>query len=222
MDTTKLNKRIANIPIPSRMLHLSLSPEGFPIPHFVPIINGKPEFRGMDGDHLRRCVMYKICWLCGQKMGKYITFVIGPMCAVNRNSAEPPCHSDCAEYAVKACPFLTQPRMRRNETRMPLAKGEVAGIMIKRNPGVTLLWTTCDYRIVRDGHGFLFRIGDPIHVEFWAEGRLATRAEIMHSIDTGLPILRKLAKEDGPAAEAELDLMIKSAMTLIPTETPNV
>lgn len=212
----ELNKRIQGLDIPSRMRSLKISDEGYPIPYFVPYVKGKPDFRGMDGQKFGVCVRHKRCWLCGEPLGKYMTFVIGPMCAVNRVSSEPPSHRGCAEYAAMACPFLTQPRMRRNEKDLP--EGEVAGIMITRNPGVSLLWTTQEYRVFRAGEGVLFKVGDPMEVRFYAEGRKATREEIMTSITTGLPTLRAMAEKEGDDSVKELDKNYTAAMTLVPLE----
>ena len=39
---------------------------------------------------------------------------------MNRTSAEPPSHRDCAEFAVKACPFLTQRELTRRKPRHDL------------------------------------------------------------------------------------------------------
>jgi hypothetical protein len=184
----------------------------------VPTVDGKPEFRGMDGRHLNECIKRKLCWLCGEPLGVHMTFVIGPMCGINRINAEPPCHARCAEYAARACPFLTQPRMRRNEKDTPWGDEPVAaGIAIKRNPGVALLWTTRSYRIVRDGPGVLFQLGDPEHIEGYAEGRRATFDEVMHSIDTGLPLLMEVAVEEGPDAVVALEQHIKRGTKLIAT-----
>ena len=214
---TELNKRIADLEIPPRMRGLKISDEGYPVPWFVPWIDGKPEFRGMDGEKFRMAVKYKKCWLCGEPLGKFMTFVIGPMCAVNRNTAEPPCHYGCAVYAVEACPFLTQPRMRRNEVRSIPEAGTVAGIMIKRNPGVACLWTTQSYQTYQSG-GTLFRIGDPKKVEFFAEGRKATYAEVTFSISTGLPLLLREAEKDGQEAVNELHKIVEAALVLIPKD----
>jgi hypothetical protein len=105
--------------------------------------------------------------------------------------------------------------MRRNEKDMP--EGDVAGLMIKRNPGVTVLWTTRSYKVVNDGTGRpLFRIGDPEEVRYYAQGRTATHEEIMESINTGLPILWEHAKQDGVAALIELQKMYDEAMKLVP------
>ena len=212
----ELNQRIRHLELPDRMKRLPINDQGFPVPYFVAWVNGEPEFRGFDGERLVVCVRHKRCWLCGQPLGKFMCFVIGPMCAVNRVSAEPPSHRDCALYAVQACPFLAQPRMRRNERGMPESL-EPAGLMIRRNPGVTLIWTTLKYTIFKDGKGgALFNVGNPERVEFFAEGRAATHDEIMASIDSGLPILREMAERDGPDAVAELERMYNTALELLP------
>jgi hypothetical protein len=211
----ELNQRIRHLELPDRMKHLPLNDQGFPVPFFVPWIDGKPEFRGFDGEKLGICVRHKRCWLCGEPLGKNMVFTIGPMCAVNRVSAEPPSHYDCAHYAAMACPFLTQPRMRRNEKDMP-EHLDPAGIMLKRNPGCTLLWVTHNYKPFKAPGGALFNVGNPVRVEFYAEGRKATHDEVMASIDSGMPILRGMAEKDGPDAVTELEQMYAKAMELVP------
>jgi hypothetical protein len=218
----ELNKRIAAIPLPIRMQRLPVSGEGYPVPWFVAEVNGKPDFRCSDDEKIRAAIRFKRCWLCGELLGRYITFVIGPMSAVNRTSSEPPSHHECATYAARACPFLSQPRMRRNEKELPEDRS-VAGIAIKRNPGVALLWTTRSYRLVRGdaggagGAGVLFRIGLPEKTEWYCEGRPATRAEVMASFESGLPVLQQIAKtHDGPDGVADLERMVQVALQLVP------
>jgi hypothetical protein len=210
-----LNARIKHIPLPLPMRHRPIDERGFPIPYFVAYVDGKPDFRVMDHRSLKSCVKSKLCWLCGGKLGGRMTFVIGPMCAVNRISSEPPCHLSCAEYAVKACPFLTQPRMRRNEKDMPDERQEPAGVMIKRNPGVTLLWQTRSYSLYAQPNGVLFEIGAPEHITCWREGRAATWEEIFASIESGLPALRDLAIQEGDAACRALEDQLAEALLLL-------
>lgn len=228
----ELNAAIRDIPIPRRMTHLPISERGFPVPWFVCWLDpngeraepgtGKPDFRVVDTPKLPDAIKRGLCWLCGQPLGKYKAFVIGPMCAVNRVTTEPPSHIDCAEYAVRACPFLTQPRMRRNDKDMIPNPQMPGGIMIERNPGVTLIWTTLDYKIVRDGlghgRGWIIVIGDPRSVQWFAHGRTATRAEVMESIDSGMPLLRDAARQQGLDAETDLAWEIERAMKLVPAE----
>ena len=198
-----LNASIRSIPLPARLRSRPVSDTGYPIPRFVAWPDGVADFRIADHDKLARAVRLDLCWLCGQTLGRFKCFVIGPMCAVNRTSSEPPCHRDCAEYAVRACPFLTRPRMRRND--QGLSDYETpGGEMIARNPGVALIWITHDYRVIRDGSKALFKIGEPVEIAAYAQGRTATRDELDASITSGLPLLANLAGREGPEAMAAL------------------
>lgn len=217
---TELNQSIAHIEMPARIARLPISTQGFPIPWFVPFDrNGEPVPQAADPTKIARAHRTKLCWCCGQTLGRYLAFPIGPMCAINRISSEPPSHRDCAEYAVRACPFLTRPKMRRNPTMPEAGKIPPAGIMIERNPGVVLLWITRSYRITRDHDGgALFQIGDPVEVQFYREGRKATRAEIMESIETGLPYLRKIAEMESRDAVSEMEANCARALQFVPQD----
>jgi hypothetical protein len=140
------------------------------------------------------------------------------MCAVNRISSEPPSHRECAVYAATACPFLSKPQAVRRDGNFPegVQKGEAAGKMIERNPGVTLLYYTRHHRIWTVPNGQLFQLGRAFRVEWFCRGRPATRAEVLDSIYTGLPTLEQYAEKDGPAALEALDKQLANAMKLIP------
>ena len=196
-------------PLPVHMQHLPVDKRGYPVPYFVADVNGEPDFRIMDPKKLVTCVKDRRCWLCGEALGKFIVFVVGPMCVVNRISSEPPSHRDCADFAARACPFLARPDMRRREIDGAIAKDEPAGFMIGRNPGVTCLYVTRDYTLTRPfagGHGVLFQLGDIETTMFYAEGRQATIAEIVESIVTGIPALVEACLEDSDPAESIVSL----------------
>jgi hypothetical protein len=193
--------------MPHRIKCLRVDERGYPIPWFVPYFKGKPEPRMADGGKARLAGRGTICWVCGQSLGRYKTFVIGPMCTVNRVSAEPPSHLECAEFSVKHCPFLSKPRMHRRENDLPpgsdVTGEKQPGFMIKRNPGCVCLWTFQDSGKDRTSRiqriltptGFLFQIPvPPSAVSWWAEGRKATRAEVEESVRTGLPILEEMVR----------------------------
>lgn len=208
-------------PLPSRMWKLPVDARGYPVPWFVKWIDGKPDFRVADGEKMRQALYGGRCWVCGERVGKYKTFVIGPMCAVNRVSSEPPCHLDCATFSAIACPFLKLPKAQRRDANIPEAAVNPAGEMIRRNPGVTLLWTTLSYKLFNDGNGgILFNIGDPVDAAWYAESRKATRAEVLESINSGLPILREMAERQSPDALYQLGKQTGDAMLLLPTEPP--
>lgn len=210
-------------PLPLRMRSLKIDPRtGYPVPYFVAYNNGEAEFRAMDPKKLRRCINENLCWVCGEVLGVYKTFVTGPLAGLNRVHAEPPLHHECALFSVRNCPFLVNPNRKRREDDLinnDKFVEESPGMAITRNPGVTLLWTTKNHTLFNDGRGgILFRIGDPCQVEFYANGRTATAKEIQHSIETGLPTLQNAAEQDGDAALAMLADMRQKFEKLCPQE----
>lgn len=211
-----LNESIRNIQMPPRIARLPISPKGYPVPWFVNWQDGVPDFRVIGPGKTVAAVKLNLCWICGGTLGQFKVFVIGPMCSINRVSAEPPSHLDCAEYAARACPFLTKPNMRRNEKNMPPERKDPPGMMIRRNPGVTALWISKHFTLMRVDHGTLFNIGEPERVEWFAEGRTATRAEVDESIRTGLPALEEAAASDGPEGIAALREFTQRAQKWLP------
>lgn len=205
--------------LPRRMERLPLDSRGYPVPWFVAWVDGKLDFRVVEPAKLATAIGEKVCWSCGEKLGKFHAYVIGPMCAINRVSSEPPSHRDCAEFAARACPFLTRPKACRRESGLAdIGAKDPAGISIDRNPGVALIWISQNGRPFRVENGILFNIGDPIEVLWFREGRPARRDEVKESIDSGYPILLRLARKDGPDAFAELERRYQSAMELLPQE----
>jgi hypothetical protein len=205
---------------PSQIAALPVEARVYPVPHFVETVNGAPDFRVISQRTIDRCLKHGLCWTCGTKMmGDAKTFVIGPMCAVNRVAPEPPSHRSCARFAVVACPFLSKPLAKRRARTDDITYDVPAGLMIERNPGVSLLWVTRSFRTTREpGGGYLFRIGSPVQLEWYAEGRTATRDEIMASIESGLPILQEQAELDGPEAVQLLAKMTERGLKLVPAE----
>lgn len=211
------------IEMPPRIRDLDRDKHGYPVPWFVAWLDGKPDFRVIFPGAIEEALRHKRCWICGVPFLRQEdrAFTIGPMCAVNRVSAEPPAHRDCAIYSARACPFLSTPQMVRRDKHKPEDASCPAGISIPRNPGVALVWVT-RYRawtIRSDGNGGrLFDIGDPREALWFARGRGATRAEVLASIDSGLPILREMAGRDGDGAVADLDAMHQRALAYIPAD----
>jgi hypothetical protein len=190
--------------------------KAYPVPWFVEWIDGKPDFRVADAHKQDDATRFGLCWVCGERTGRNVAFVIGPMCAVNRVSAEPPSHTDCAIYSATHCPFLANPTMKRRERGLPDNYVDPAGVMLLRNPGVALVWVTRNFSTFRAPGGYLFDIGEPTQVSWYAQGRSATRAEVMASIDTGLPALQEAADAEGRKARQELDDHLAAAMRLMP------
>jgi len=227
-DIRQARPRFALDDVPMRMRKLPLDHRGFPVPWFVAwfrdgkTVNpgyGEPDFRVVDTPKLGRAVKERLCWVCGERLGRHLAFVIGPMCAVNRINSEPPSHRECALFSMRGCPFLSRPRMRRNEKDMPAGTVDAAGQPIDRNPGVMALWTTTGYKPFSaelGNPGVLFQLGDPERVEWFAEGRAATRVEVDAALSSGLPTLRAIAETEGQDAVDQLVALIDRMQPLLP------
>jgi hypothetical protein len=158
--TTALKPELETLP--ERLRNLPVDERGYPVPWFVAWHDGKPEFRAMDAQKFRDAVKQRRCWVCGQPLGRWLAFPIGAMCVITRTIAEPPSHRECAEWSIRNCPFLSNPRAVRDHTNIPADAREAAGVGIQRNPGVCCLWMTREYETFRDGRGgVLLTIGKP-------------------------------------------------------------
>lgn len=213
-EAVELRPGLPEPPVPIRLL--PRDERGYPIPWFVAYPDGKPDFRVADGRKLAQAVKHRLCWICGRPLHDRIAFVVGPMCAVNRVSAEPPQHADCARFSARVCPFLIHPKAKRREVNVPDGVVDPAGLFLRRNPGVALVWITRGYSVSRLPDGFLFNMGNSTSVEWYAEGRPATRAEVLESIESGLPALQQIAEEEGLHSVARLRVQLSRALALIP------
>jgi len=209
------------------MQDLPRDKRGYPVPWFVDWVNGEPEFRAMDRRKLLRAIRERLCWVCGKQLWREMVFVIGPMCAINRVSSEPPSHRECAQFSARGCPFLSRPHMVRREDGLGEFKHNAAGIMVDRNPGVTLLWFTYRYEVLRVPSipeagarpGLLFRLGRAFKTEWYAHGREAMREEVLESINTGLPLLYEANEKQGidpVAGDAQIQRQLYEALKLAP------
>jgi hypothetical protein len=212
---------VKTIEMSGRIARLPKDKTGRPVPWFVHWENGTPDFRVIGRGKIREAVTGNLCWVCGIPFARQEdrVFLVGPMCAVNRVSSEPPSHQDCAVFSAQHCPFLSVPRMVRRERDMENTI-RPAGVMLTRNPGAVVAWVTryrSWNRFTAPG-GFLFNIGEPVRTLWFAEGREATRAEVLASIGSGLPALRETAEAQGPDAVAELERAHQDALSLIPAE----
>ncbi len=205
--------------MPSRIAALPLSKLGFPIPYFAEEVNGERDFRVVSAVKMAHAVRNDLCWVCGERMGKFKAFVIGPMCGINRTISDPPSHRDCAIFSAKNCPFLSRPLAKRRIDGLPEDATDAASFGLKRNPGAVGVWITKSYRPFRPGagkSGILFRLGDPEEVLWFTNGHIATRDEVQASVDSGLPSLWELAELDGEDGKAALTYAITQLAAILP------
>ena len=206
-------------PMPARIARLPRDERGYPIPWFVATVNGQAEFRLASAAKFREAIQQRVCWVCGMWLYKERTFVVGPMSAISRTHGEPPCHAECAEFSVRACPFLTRPAAIRREANLP-ADTFSAGNALDRNPGCSALWDchSRPYQKFPDGRGgILFRLPDPDRVTWWSEGRAATREEVLESMRSGTALyLAQSGEEPTIAARKEWKQLRQAAMQYVP------
>lgn len=168
-------------PLPDHMKRLQFDDRGYPIPYFVQWIDGKPDFRVLDQEKFARAARKSLCTICGEQLGIYKSFVGGPMNLLQLISGEPPMHRDCALFSVQACPFLLLPLAKRRAVNLPGEVGSLGGpgdVFYEANPGISSI-VTCTSFIV-DGN--IFRFGKVTSLEWYTQGRIATKEEITEAL----------------------------------------
>lgn len=103
-------KDLSGIEVPARVAALPVDDRGYPVPHSVKWIEGKPDFRVIDPVKWHAAIKHRCCGLCGQPLGVRMAFVGGDKSIANRLFVDLPMHRDCAIYALQACPFLAAPK----------------------------------------------------------------------------------------------------------------
>jgi len=99
--------------------------------------------------------------------------------------------------------------IRREDELTAELRPNSAGIPIRRNPGVSLVWITKTFKVFNAGNGPMIEIGEPLEMIWYANGRIAAREEVAHSVDTGLPLLAGMIQHEPewrqPAAQRDLE-----------------
>lgn len=94
---------------PKFIKRLPRDPRGFPVPFFVRQVPGEaPDLRIADTSKKLDCIRYRRCWICGKPLKKMLALVGGPCSFATESYGDPPSHPNCAEFAMKYCPFLNQ------------------------------------------------------------------------------------------------------------------
>jgi hypothetical protein len=188
---------------PSRIARLPRDRRGFPVPWFVAWRDGEPHFPVVDAAKLAAAWNHELCWVCGDRLGALRGWVVGPMSVIEGATPEPPSHHDCALFSVSHCPHLSN-GAARYAARAPAAPGFAAQSNVsKLRSGAAAIWVTRGRggRPFRAGAGTLFELGDPVRIEWYANGLAASRHEVQGALEIGLPTLRRAAEAEGRAAE---------------------
>lgn len=205
---TDLLERIANLPRDGR---------GFPVPWFVAWFDGRPDFRVVHTPRYGQAWNGELCWVCGQKLGAFRAWVMGPVSLLEGATPEPPCHLECGQFAARSCPHLANPQMRRKPKNLP-ARAPTAGVPVMERSGVTAIWITKGRgaQPFRAPHGVMFKLDPPSGVEWYVTGRLAARDEAQSGLFAALQFLREAAVEGGRALQLDLERRAAAAERWLP------
>lgn len=114
--TTSFEHRLAT-PLPRTMQYMRRDTRGIPVPHIVmwDQKTWKPLFTINDSHRVADCLKNQRCGICGGPLHNNkratkpgIWFVGSALCFLHPQGGflDPGMHFDCAEYALKVCPYL--------------------------------------------------------------------------------------------------------------------
>jgi len=163
----------ADIPIPDNMQNLLSTQRGYLKPWFVK----GDDFRVVDIRKAAFSVTKKACWICGKPFANSrFAMVCSPVSAHLRVFKEPPCHTECAEYALQVCPFLLLPNAKRREANLPedsqLDKVN-QNLQVKldaTNPGEYYLLEVDDFTFHQDKQVMTCHTHNVKDIQYWREG----------------------------------------------------
>jgi hypothetical protein len=214
IDLNNLPPRIRSLP----------TQNGYPVPWFVPKVNGVYDFRLVDGVKLIPTIKKELCYICGQKMGAHRAFIMGPMSVINRVVPEPPSHRDCAQWSLQVCPYLAYKQESGRDGKPIGSNPSPSGFGINSHPKTYCLWITKSYQIQKiqpdparniQG-GLLFHVGDSTETVWYRESRLATRAEVLADLKTAYEYLRLMVPASNDQEINRIAKRYEAAKTLLP------
>lgn len=177
------------VELPRRMRTLARDPRGYPIPFIVLIDkSGQPQFTINDHSRTEECRRKRLCSICGKRFDRNpvtfreeFWFVGGSRCFLHEHGAflDPPVHYECAEYALRVCPFLAARRYsNRIDDRKLNPANMPANMALIREKGMQPalperfgLGMTTGYEFRETQPNFGLYIADPWqYVEWWRAG----------------------------------------------------
>jgi hypothetical protein len=175
-------QKVQDVPIPERMRSLPVDPRGYPVPvNVARDKNGKPNFAANAETARQRLFKYDQCGICGGKLLRGRWSVGGPGSALHPDGAflDPPMHHECAQYAVKVCPYLAMPAYGKSVSKIgPMSYGtSKAGIaynptVFSTRPALFLLVMYVGQKLSYEGAAVRsLRPRRPLRtIEYWRDG----------------------------------------------------
>lgn len=82
--------------------------------------NGRPDFKHIDPERVRKCLDSRLCGICGAPYGRNseIAYIGGHESQITDATCffiDPPMHVECALFSVRACPFIVRRKQRSAE-----------------------------------------------------------------------------------------------------------
>ena len=171
------------LPVPMRMRTLARDPRGYPIPFIVMLDKaGVAQFTINDQRRLEKVRGRKLCAICGKRLDDGAWFVGGSRCFLHERGAflDPPAHIECAEYALRVCPFLAAPRYAGRIDDAKLTPGGMpegmalarAEFMTPDRPEIFGLGHSYAYRFEVDSAGGMgcYVVDAWDYIEWWERG----------------------------------------------------
>lgn len=85
-----------------------------PVPFFNVMPDGAVNFTGINAQAVLKCAAERLCGICGGPLEYWIAFLGGPVSLANRSYLDPPFHRECAEAAIRYCPYINRRVHRRS------------------------------------------------------------------------------------------------------------
>lgn len=163
-------REVRQTPMPERIAALPRDGRGYPVPWFVPVIDGKPDMQLLDERKQLRAIKERRCAVCGEPVGYWIAFITGPLGVANRVVNDPGMHEECARYAIAVCPFIARAGARRAAKHHPDSERAIGGVDAR--PDRMALYVTRSYRAISpDGRNVLIRMAPAARIEWFVDGQ---------------------------------------------------
>ena len=182
---------IRDIPVPPRMKRLERDRRGYPIPVIVlRDKTGVPHYT-INDEHKRQAVIaHEQCSICGQVLNRARWFVGGPLSAFDPEGCyiDAPLHHECAQYALRVCPYLAAPNYNKRIDARTLKESSpdelkmvfVDGTMYPDRPDLFVAQMSIGQINIRKGTPFVVYVA-PVRpcrrVEYWQGGEMLSQAQ---------------------------------------------
>lgn len=162
------HKALRETPVPKRFFSLKRDARGYPVPFMM--MQDPPSQVTHDLSRLSICYKESRCALCGMIITDRKYWVTGgPAVARNRLISDPPMHEECARYAIKVCPFLSNPDMKYRAKHDPDTVIDHRVSTVREETQILAMattYTTIEY----DGRPYIL-MGRWRKLEHWSRGQ---------------------------------------------------